>query len=706
MQVTAHNLKSDTIIIGDQIKTESAALTANSGIIIDLLTSKIYSNPQLACIREIICNAWDSHIAAKKTDVPIEISLNNQGDFVVKDFGTGIPHDKIRDIYLVYGDSTKSLSEDQTGGFGLGSKAPFAVTTAFTVTNIYKGIKEVYALSKEPGELPTINTLLHIETDEPDGVTVNVPSSGIMYSTLNEYLINTEIKSYLNGVLFETVDYTNGFSISFHDSSYRQSSEFRLKIKYGECIYNVENYNNSAFIKFLKTLNTKDFILKAQPNTLDISPSRESIIFTEKSLNTLHSLIEDQNEKRINVIKKYIKRVKSIDIKLLKRISSIIDLNSGNNLFRTKTVVNYYRYLIKKMFNMTLTPNEVEPMLCSNQFIVKILPTIASKLGLIPESLSYYHTKSYYSDFNKLDKCYSYQINYVEKIRISVYKNKTQMCYLRRNVLPDTNEVINFLVQKDYVCNIDDLKKLCESFNIDIYDYSETNIHIEEKSETTVKKRPSILSSRVKTYDILNKISVKTIEDLNNLSNNIFLLQESDALSNRLANTEIQNILNSILPHDSTIICVNSKSVNNAIIKKFPNITPLNVYLENIIKNKNVFLTKMALFHVLKDNLTHIQRLKYYADNSILNKELIIHDLIKICSYEEIYQLIDNTILTNDLISPTIKAWEKELKTYILKKCFENNTFKNLNKRGVHTLLNVYEELFCTYNLLKTHLTH
>ena len=46
-----------------------------SPVAFDILSSKLYSNPILAIVRELLTNAYDSHKAAGKEDVPIKVNL-------------------------------------------------------------------------------------------------------------------------------------------------------------------------------------------------------------------------------------------------------------------------------------------------------------------------------------------------------------------------------------------------------------------------------------------------------------------------------------------------------------------------------------------------------------------------------------------------------------------------------------------------------
>ncbi|MFR7882323.1 MAG: ATP-binding protein [Christensenellales bacterium] len=177
MQVSSNQVD-NSYVVGSTQKINSFTLS-NSKEFFDILSKNLYSDPLRAVIRETICNAWDSHIKADKTNIPIKAAYDGE-NIVVQDFGTGIPHEDIPFVYGVFGGSTKVLDDTQTGGFGLGCKAPFAITESFTVQNIYNGIKGIYTcIRSDPDNngLPSIRTIVKVPTDEPNGITVTIPYS-------------------------------------------------------------------------------------------------------------------------------------------------------------------------------------------------------------------------------------------------------------------------------------------------------------------------------------------------------------------------------------------------------------------------------------------------------------------------------------------------------------------------------------------------
>ena len=123
----------------------------NSAKAFSILSSGLYANKIRAIIRELSCNAVDSHTAAGKADVPFDVHLPNQLEpyFAIRDYGTGLNHDQVTNIYTTYFESTKTNSNAFIGALGLGSKSPFSYTDNFTVTAIRDGIKGIYSADRK-----------------------------------------------------------------------------------------------------------------------------------------------------------------------------------------------------------------------------------------------------------------------------------------------------------------------------------------------------------------------------------------------------------------------------------------------------------------------------------------------------------------------------------------------------------------------------
>ena len=139
-----------------------------------ILSSGLYANKIRAIVRELSCNAVDSHVAAGKSDVPFDVHLPNDLEpwFSIRDYGTGLSHEQVTQIYTTYFESTKTTSNEYIGALGLGSKSPFAYTDNFTVTAVKDGVKGIYSAFINGQGVPSIAQMMTEDTDEPAGVEV------------------------------------------------------------------------------------------------------------------------------------------------------------------------------------------------------------------------------------------------------------------------------------------------------------------------------------------------------------------------------------------------------------------------------------------------------------------------------------------------------------------------------------------------------
>lgn len=146
----------------------------NSAKAFNILSSGLYANKIRAIIRELSCNAVDSHVAAGRSGTPFDVHLPNQLEpwFSIRDYGTGLTHEQVTNIYTTYFESTKTNSNDFIGALGLGSKSPFSYTDNFTVTAIKDGVKGIYSAFINDQGVPSIALMATEETTEPTGVEV------------------------------------------------------------------------------------------------------------------------------------------------------------------------------------------------------------------------------------------------------------------------------------------------------------------------------------------------------------------------------------------------------------------------------------------------------------------------------------------------------------------------------------------------------
>ena len=146
----------------------------NSAKAFKILSDGLYSNKIRAVIRELSCNAVDSHVGSGKAALPFEVHLPSMLEpwFSVRDFGMGLDHDQVSNIYTTYFESTKTDSNDFIGALGLGSKSPFSYTENFTVSAIKGGTKRIYSAFINEMGVPSIALMNEELTDDGNGVEV------------------------------------------------------------------------------------------------------------------------------------------------------------------------------------------------------------------------------------------------------------------------------------------------------------------------------------------------------------------------------------------------------------------------------------------------------------------------------------------------------------------------------------------------------
>lgn len=175
MKLPENAVKIEGDLVGHRIDMK---IDPNARAFIMQALQKLYSDREMAVLRELATNARDAHIDAGRAHLPIEISIQaNELDdpyLVIKDFGHGLTIEDIENIYSRYGVSTKRDTNEQTGSLGFGCKSPLAYTDQFTLTSICNGVRILVLVSKDEGggNMQIVDTSA---TDEHSGVTIQIP---------------------------------------------------------------------------------------------------------------------------------------------------------------------------------------------------------------------------------------------------------------------------------------------------------------------------------------------------------------------------------------------------------------------------------------------------------------------------------------------------------------------------------------------------
>jgi len=267
----------------------------------EILSSNLYQNKTLAVIREITCNAVDAHTMVGAPISAIKVHLPTYVDpvFYVRDRGPGLSHDDVLSLYTTYFRSTKDQDNTQIGGFGLGSKSPFAVADQFTVTSWHEGEKRTYVCYKQDG-LPRVN---HISTEgcgTDTGIEVRVPltrSSG-SYSDWYEQAgrlfrwwptapaCNIELSAYKfvsTAVAFESEHQVDGGPAWTVHNDLQQGTVVMGNVPYRLDFNSLPDLPPAV----RKVMGTVWLAIRAPMGSVSISPSREALSYDPATIKYL-----------------------------------------------------------------------------------------------------------------------------------------------------------------------------------------------------------------------------------------------------------------------------------------------------------------------------------------------------------------------------------------------------------------------------------
>lgn len=320
---------SKTTIIGD-IKSNTVSIDVNSiGFITQMLSTNLYSRPMESFLREIVSNAWDSHVEAGNEDpILLEVGTNSENRHFIRiqDFGTGLSPQRFDEIYKMIGSSTKRDSNDYIGAFGIGRFSALAYSDTVYLTSNYEGVKYKYLMYKD-GDNINIDELFNAPTVDHNGLEVMV----YLRNSNDAYGISQAISSqliyfdnlYLNFDRYNSYE-LDGFDDRFNNLKIKKYKTFSVNtlnptsrpvILLGKIQYPLDmgiNYNTT-----FKFRGVCPIAIHFNIGELPTTPNREEIQYTQKAIETiskrldevskeLDELIEAQSTKDFKHLNKYI----------------------------------------------------------------------------------------------------------------------------------------------------------------------------------------------------------------------------------------------------------------------------------------------------------------------------------------------------------------------------------------------------------------
>ena len=314
-----------------EIENRNFSVDTEDTMIIRLLRDKMYSNKIGAVSREIASNSRDANREAGIPNVPITIKLEKSQDSLLsdseflisfKDNGIGISPERMENVFLKYGSSTKRDSNKFTGGFGIGAKTPFAYTDTFYINTVVEenGIKNKYyyqasITSDGTKEVSKMITLDVEETTEKTGTEIIVP---ILEKDVEDFekeiIFTTRFWSVMpNFIGFKEISEPN---IVYHtdeffvvkDEIFGQNSKYIALIDEIPYILNTDTlielnekigdfkeifYFDNNFLKYIYIFKTGE---------ISVSGSREEVEYVDSNIEKfkkVNSIIHDKGEKML-----------------------------------------------------------------------------------------------------------------------------------------------------------------------------------------------------------------------------------------------------------------------------------------------------------------------------------------------------------------------------------------------------------------------
>ena len=253
----------------------------------------LYSNRELAVIREYSTNARDAMIEASRNDIPIEVTLPsmNNPTFSVTDTGVGMNRTELAEVYTDFGESTKRESDDYNGLLGFGSKSAVAYTNTFTITSIKDGYKNVGVITRSEdamgGYIVKLKFVIdNLPTTERNGTKIEVPVH-------NWQEFSRKAKDFYRFWIPGTVmvdgvepEWAVGDKL---DEGLFISKASASHVVMGNVAYPIAN----PAALFPRGMNQITFVAYVDNGTVEFTPNREALKYSEHTKKNLHKIIED-----------------------------------------------------------------------------------------------------------------------------------------------------------------------------------------------------------------------------------------------------------------------------------------------------------------------------------------------------------------------------------------------------------------------------
>lgn len=353
--------------IGDIKEFKTSIDPRNIDFITTLLSSNLYSNPEQSFIREIVSNAWDSHVEAGTTDIPVIIRFTKRS-IIIRDYGTGLSPERFKEVYCNIGSSTKRESNKFIGAFGIGKYSTLACSNTVYITSYYEGTEYHYIMVKD-GNTITTNLVMEMPTEKANGVSVSI--DGVTnFRPYNEALYSIVFfpNIYIDGA--NDAKRINDSKIKWFTNFAASSIPIRDKLLLGNVLYPIDIFQLSDGVRsFISRIRESGIVLKFNIGEIEVTPNRETIIYSPKTIKLIEQRAMDAEKELDALVKKKVSGDYDDIIQYFSVISSTNSYDPVNDALN-KMGFGYNVYIRSLDTNITCMGIDLRPLIYKGQAVL------------------------------------------------------------------------------------------------------------------------------------------------------------------------------------------------------------------------------------------------------------------------------------------------------------------------------------------------
>lgn len=622
--------------IGDIQENRVGIDAENLGFITSLLTSNLYSNPIESFLRESVSNAYDSHVEAG-TDESILLLIQNNEDqcsytISIRDYGTGLSPERFDKIYRNIGSSTKRESNDYIGFFGIGRFAGLSCADEVNITSYYNGTKYDYIIYKKDNGI-NIDKINEESTECKNGLDVSVVvnctkvdiAASIMklcffdklivhYQASSDDFYSRNLKS--TEVEFNKRKIINCKNFSVTKLFSRSTNFFRV----GNVLYDVPKSIDE------KIVTTDGVIINLPMGSVDITPNREALQFTERTTNIIDECINATNNEIISLITNIPNNNMSLKEYYYAFCSDYYNANIDDNI---SLYIN--KSTIKKLgmnqvdinninINNTKPPKNFDRFLYISKYFYINRQLIYGKIRSNEDSINTGRQNKYikltdiiYNDYTFVEKC----DERTKSITFDYFRENNQGNYIifKSCSLPILKEEIHKYCSESYLASDDCDLDACIEYLFKIINVLELkNSDVPKEYISKSIKKVEKLDKKVNFYDIPIRIYYEhqyrkynmsyVMHDIGHPSTRGFVVYSENLIYDKELR-ELSELLHKIYGENVCVISLSKEYIpllKNR--KKF-------ISIEDFTSHRNNLFSKISTSYVIYSNFKSYTKIDY-----------------------------------------------------------------------------------------------